>query len=83
MINQPSIFHNLAIGKTLSDKLDIIIRDASDIDTLCDLISGFNTEITDEPIINANFIVQRLAREIAINSVGASDQLELQEGRNA
>lgn len=67
------MYRNLATGETPTDKLDIIYRNALDIDTLCGLMAGFDTSFTDEPLIHANYIVQRLAREIIINYTGVAD----------
>lgn len=75
-------YRNLAKGITPSDKLNIAYRNALDIDTLCELMAGFDTSITDEPIIHANFIVQRLAREIATNVVGTFDQMGIEAVSN-
>lgn len=77
MRNQQSIinpmYRNLAKGKTLEDKLEIMGRNANDIDTLCDLMAGFDTSVTNEPLTHANAIIQRLAREIILNYAGAVD----------
>ncbi len=76
------MYRNLAGGKTPQDKLQIICENAIFIDALCDLIEGFDTTISSEPISHATFLIQRLAREITLNQAGLSDYLTAIGGKS-
>ncbi len=67
------IYRNLAEGKTPDDKSTIICRNTHYIGALCDLIEGFDTSISDEPVAHAVELIQHLNREIIINHAGLYD----------
>ncbi len=73
------MYRNLAKGETPLDKSEIILQNACYIDSLCDLIEVYDDSISNEPIINAVSLMQRLSREITINQAGLHDHLR---GRN-
>ncbi len=76
--NQSTIdpqYKNIARGRTIDDKSQIILENTVYIGALLDLIAGFDTTISSEPITHALDLIQRLNREILINQVGISDYL--------
>ncbi len=74
------IYRNLARGETPDDNLAIISRNTHYIGALCDLIEGFDTSISDEPVIHAVDLIQHLNREITINHAGLHDYLRASKG---
>ncbi len=70
------IYRNLARGETPDDNLAIISRNTIYIDALCELIEGFDTSISDEPVIHAVDLIQHLNREITIGWAGLHDYLK-------
>ncbi len=76
------MYRNLAKGATPHDKSEIIYNNALYIDTLCDLIEGYDDTISNEPVIHAIGLMQRLSREIMVNGAGIYDYLPQVTGGN-
>ncbi len=76
--NQSTIdpqYRNLARGRTIDDKSQIIHENAIYIGAITDLIQAYGGALYDEPITHALNLIDRLSNEIMTNQAGISDYL--------